>query len=73
MVHESDFLLIPVEKNDKINTEYIMAEIYFVVALWGIEFAINMAGPEISGYENWLKTHNNESPLYCGKNKGLLK
>lgn len=30
-----------------------MAEIYFVVALWGIEFAINMAGPEISGYEDW--------------------
>ncbi len=49
MVHESDFLLIPVEENNKSNTEYIMAEIYFVVALWGIEFAINMAGPEISG------------------------
>lgn len=69
MVHESDFLLIPVEKNDKTNAEYIMAEIYFVVALWGIEFAINMAGPEISGYENWLKAHNDESPLYCGKTK----
>lgn len=53
MVHESDFLLIPVEKNDNPSTEYIMAEIYFVVALWGIEFAINMAGPEISGYEDW--------------------
>lgn len=46
-----------------------MAEIYFVVALWGIEFAINMAGPEISGYEDWLKTHNGESPLYCKKIK----
>lgn len=69
MVHESDFLFIPVEENNKSNTEYIMAEIYFVVALWGIEFAINMAGPEISGYENWLKTHNGESPLYWGKNK----
>ena len=69
MVHESDFLLIPVEENNKSNTEYIMAEIYFVIALWGIEFAINMAGPEISGYENWLKTHNGESPLHYGKNK----
>lgn len=73
MVHESDFLLIPVEKNNNSSTEYIMAEIYFVIALWGIKFAINMAGPEISGYENWLKTHNGESPLYCEKNKNFLK
>lgn len=69
MVHESDFLLIPVEKNHELNVGHIMAEIYFVVALWGIEFAINMAGPEIIGYENWLKNHNDESPLYCGNNK----
>lgn len=71
MVHESDFLLIPAEENHESNAEYIMAEIYFVVALWGIEFAINMAGPEIIGYENWLKSHNGESPLYCDKNKSL--
>ena len=69
MVHESDFLLIPIEENHELNEEYIMAEIYFIVALWGIEFAINMAGPEIIGYEHWLKKHNDESPLYCGNNK----
>lgn len=69
MVHESDFLLIPSEENPKLNTDFILAEIYFVVALWGIEFAINMAGPEIIGYENWLKIHKDKSPLYFGKNE----
>ncbi|MBD5524820.1 MAG: HNH endonuclease [Lachnospiraceae bacterium] len=71
MVHESDFLLIPVEENFELAAEYIMAEIYFVIVLWGIEFAINMAGPEIIGYENWLKSHDDKSPLYCGNNENL--
>lgn len=71
MVHESDFLLIPVEENFELTAEYIMTEIYFVIALWGIEFAINMAGPEISGYDNWLKAHDDKSPLYCGNNESL--
>lgn len=71
MVHESDFLLIPVEENSELATEYIMTEIYFVIVLWGIEFAINMAGPEIIGYENWLKANDDKSPLYCGDNENL--
>lgn len=71
MVHESDFLVIPTEESHEIDNEHIMAEIYFVVALWGIEFAINMAGPEIIGYKNWLSEHNDESPLYYGKNKNF--
>lgn len=71
MVHESDFLLIPIEENSELATEYIMTEIYFVIALWGIEFAINMAGPEIISYENWLKAHDYKSPLYCGNNENL--
>ena len=71
MIHESDFLLIPVEENFELTAEYIMTEIYFVIALWGIEFAINMAGPEIIGYENWLKAHGDKSPLYCGNNESL--
>ena len=71
MIHESDFLLIPVEENFELAAEYIMTEIYFVIALWGIEFAINMAGPEISGYENWLKAHDDKSPLYCRNNERI--
>jgi len=44
-------------------------ELYFVIAIFGIEFSINVAGPSIEGYEKWLDENNNESPLYCGKNK----
>lgn len=33
--------------------------------------AINMAGPEIIGYENWLKAYDDKSPLYCGNNESL--
>lgn len=46
----------------------IYAEIYFVIAMWGMEFAINMGGPTIDGYLDWLKKHNNQSPLYLEKN-----
>lgn len=69
-IYECDFLLIPIDKKIDIKkvTENILAELYFVVVLWGIEFAINMAGPEIEGYQIWLTEHNNISPLYYEKN-----
>jgi hypothetical protein len=43
-------------------------EIYFVLALFGVEMTINVAGPIIDGYLEWLKTHNEASPLYYGNN-----
>lgn len=43
-------------------------EIYFVICLFGVEFTINMGGPEIEGYETWLKENEFASPLYTGKN-----
>lgn len=39
-------------------------EVYFVIAMFGIEYAINMAGSSIEGYNEWLKNNNNISPLY---------
>jgi hypothetical protein len=39
-------------------------EIYFVIALFGIQYTINLGGPEIDGFQRWLNSHNNESPLY---------
>lgn len=44
------------------STEY--HEMYFVLAILGVEYAINMGGPEIEGYELWLKANPGESPLY---------
>lgn len=69
-VFECDFLLIPSNKEiDFYNIqESILAELYFIVSLWGMEFAINMAGPCIEGYLSWLEAHDNASPLYYEKN-----
>lgn len=38
-------------------------ELYFVMAIWGIEYTINMATPEIDGYVEWLNQNQNRSPL----------
>lgn len=46
------------------------SEWYFVLALFGLEMAINYGGPDIEGYSLWLAKHGNDSPLYSGKNAG---
>jgi len=56
-MHEFDFLC----------TEE--GEIYFVMALYGVEMTINIGGPDIEGYVSWLDNNNNASPLYWGKNE----
>ena len=38
-------------------------ELYLVLVIFGVEYCINMGGPEIDGYFEWLKQHNFESPL----------
>lgn len=46
-------------------------EMYFVIAIKGLEFVINMAGSSIDGYNKWLTDNNNMSPLYAnGKQFG---
>lgn len=52
VMHEFDFL----------QTE--AGELYFVVAIFGLELTLNIGGPFIDGYINWLKQHNQASPLY---------
>lgn len=39
-------------------------ELYLVCAIFGIEYVINCAGPELDGYYKWLEENNNLSPLY---------
>ena len=43
-------------------------ELYFILAVLGMEYAINMGDPSMEGYNYWLKTHSNKSPLYYEKN-----
>ena len=39
-------------------------ELYFILAIWGVEYAINMGNVEIKGYLGWLRKNDNGSPLY---------
>lgn len=43
-------------------------ELYIIVALLGVEFALNLGGPELDGYMAWVERHHSKSPLYEGKN-----
>jgi len=47
---------------DFLHTE--QGEMYFVMAIMGTEYAINVAGPELEGYTQWLADHGGISPLY---------
>lgn len=39
-------------------------EVYFIIVMHGIEYAINMIISNIEGYRNWLENNSNRSPLY---------
>jgi hypothetical protein len=64
-VHESDILVIPLSRqtNDAVSGIW-----YYVVALFGLEFSINVGSQEIDRYRRWLVEHDDISPLYWGKN-----
>lgn len=42
----------------------VKGEMYFVMAILGIEYAMNMGGPDVEGYEAWLRENHGRSPLY---------
>lgn len=73
IVHERDFLLIPVdESSDLLNDDSVLVYPYFVFALFGLEFVIYIADPDADGldpYKTWLQKNGNVSPLYFGKNE----
>lgn len=72
VIHESDFLFPSFNSTNLSDSEYVTSELYFIIILWGIEFTINMGGPELEGYEVWLRENNNISPLYYGKNSSEI-
>jgi hypothetical protein len=41
-----------------------LKEMYFVIAILGVEYAINVGGPDIDGYGSWLRQNEGQSPLY---------
>ena len=44
------------------------SEGYLVIALFGIEMVMNLGGPDLDGYWEWLEAHEGISPLYTGRN-----
>lgn len=56
ILHEFDFLY---------TSEY---ELYFVLAIFGVEYVINMGEPSVDGYLKWLEENDHISPLYTEKN-----
>ena len=43
-------------------------ELFVIVSLFGVEFSLNLGGPGIDGYLDWVRQHDGASPLYFGKN-----
>lgn len=39
-------------------------ELFLVLAIFGMEYTLNMGGPEIDGYLEWLSQNDDRSPLY---------
>jgi len=64
---EDDPLFVEGVNYQKVHEETLLftdaGELYVVINIMGVEYALNMVGPELEGYEIWLKEHNNESPL----------
>lgn len=56
IMHEFDFIVL--NKN----------EIYFILSLFGQEIVINIGGPSLEGWHNWLDENDGLSPLHHGNN-----
>jgi hypothetical protein len=67
-IYDEDFIFTENDSEYEVLHEYtflytVAKELYFAIAIWGIEYVINMGGPEIEGYTQWLNLNENKSPL----------
>ena len=60
ILHEMKFFT---REHKRLPNGYVEAEIYFVMAIAGIEYAICISDPNISEYQKWLEEYNGLSPL----------
>ncbi len=58
--HEMRFFT---KEHKRYPTGLVEAEIYFVMAIAGIEYAICISDPSIVEYQKWIEEHNGFSPL----------
>jgi hypothetical protein len=45
------------------------SEFYFVVAIFGVEYSINLGGNSMDGYYRWLEINKGKSPLYVDEGR----
>jgi uncharacterized protein YlaI len=60
ILHEMKFFT---REHKRFPNGYVEAEVYFVIVIAGIEYAICISDPNISEYQKWLEEHNGISPL----------
>ena len=60
LLHEMKLFATDVQHLDGGLTEVIL---YYILAIGGIEYAICLNSPDISGYQRWLEEHDFHSPL----------
>ncbi len=46
-------------------------EVYFIIVMFGIEYAICINDPILDGYKEWIKTNDGTSPLYVSRDKRI--
>jgi hypothetical protein len=67
ILHELDLLFIGCE----FEGDVLYGEAYFIAVIMGIEYVINIGGPKIDGYINWLNENHQKCPIYRGSEKEL--
>lgn len=60
ILHEMKFFT---KEHKRYSTGIVEAEIYFVMAIAGIEYAMCISDPNITEYQKWIDEHNGLSPL----------
>lgn len=63
VLHEWDILSIPSATNAQ------AAEYYVIIAIFGVEYTINLGGPELGGFHQWLKDNHHAGFLYITKSE----
>ncbi len=66
ILHEWDILFIPSSEHSECHG--VVGEAYAIITILGVEYAMNLAGPELGGYLQWLRDHGERSYLYLDKN-----
>jgi hypothetical protein len=64
VLNEMDLLSIELERKTVGDVEYVIAELYFILVIMGVEYAINIAEPDMDGYNKWLQQNNFTSPVF---------